>query len=163
MARSGPRSLRLLAPIGALVLGLALGSCGDDPDQPVSSPATSTSSTPEPGPPDAPGDELTVAVEPSPAPPGSTVQATVQNGTTKEFTYGAAYELDHQVDGAWEMIELPSRPVIEIAYVAPPGKSGGALAVELPGELEPGTYRVVITRDAPGFGLVAGELEVADG
>lgn len=143
-----------------MTLALSLGSCGEDSTESSSTaaadPATTTAG-------DVASDEILVEVEPSPAPPGSTVSASVENESEKVFTYGAAYELDREVDGAWEVVELPPRAVIEIAYVAPPGKSGAALDVELPGDLEPGTYRVVVAREAPGVGLVAGEFEVADG
>ena len=60
-------------------------------------------------------------------------------------------------------MRLPSRPVPLIGYVAAPGKSGPAVSVELPADLPPGTYRVVIQRNVPGVGDLSGELQVVDG
>lgn len=165
MARPAFRSapITLLAPLVAAALALALASCGgasDDPDQPTSSPASTSAAPPAPP---ATGDGLTVVVEPPEATPGSTVRATVSNGSEQQFTYGAAYEIDRAIEGGWDPVELPPRAVIEIAYVAPPGGTGAALQVELPDDLDPGRYRVVVARDVPGVGDLAGEFEVTDG
>lgn len=165
MARLAPRpvSFPLLASLLLAGIALALASCGedsDDPDEPVSAPAPTT---PAPPAPPAAGDGLTVEVEPPQAAPGSTLQATVSNGTEKQFTYGAAYEIDRAIAAGWEPVKLPPRAVIEIAYVAAPGTSGAALQVELPDDLDPGRYRVVVARDVPGVGDLAGEFEVSGG
>lgn len=144
-----------------MAAALLLGACGED-DETTSAGSTDTTSTTTAAADEA-NSEILVEVEPSPAAPGSTVMAAVRNDSEMQFTYGAAYELDRLTGDAWEMVELPPTAVIEIAYVAPPGRDGAALEVELPEDLEPGTYRVVVARDAAGFGLVAGELEVADG
>jgi len=149
---------RLLLVALALTMGLGLGSCGDDPSEPTSAVASSTTSTSAPT-----GGGLTVAVDPAHATAGSTLEASVENGTAKEFTYGAAYEIDRAIAGGWDPVSLPSRPVIEIGYVAPPGESGAAVEVELPDDLERGLYRVVIARDVPDVGDLVGEFEVTDG
>jgi hypothetical protein len=125
---------------------LLLAACGDDD-------ATTATSVP-----DAASEGLTVIVEPTSAPPGSAVQASVRNDSGKEFTYGAGYGLEREADGSWEEVELPSRPVPEIGYVASPGKSGPPVEVILPDDLEPGSYRVVLDT----LGLT-GEFEVTDG
>ncbi len=141
----------------SLAMSVGLTSCGDDSSDPTSATASSpTTSAPT-------GGGLTVAIEPSEATAGSTLEASVENGTAKEFTYGAAYEIDRAVAEGWELVELPSRPVIEIGYVAPPGESGAAVEVELPDDLERGLYRVVIARDVPDVGDLVGEFEVTDG
>jgi len=138
------------APLLAALALLAAG-CGDDE-------TTTVSSTPT-----APSGGLSVRVEPPSSAPGATVMASVRNDTGEQFTYGAAYELEREVDGGFEQVDLPSRPVIEIAYVAPPGETGPPVEVELPADLEPGTYRVVLLRDVPEVGDLAGEFEVTDG
>lgn len=135
---------------------LLLAACGDEVDETA---VTSTSSTTTGG----TANGLSVKVEPQQAAPGSTIQASVVNATAKQFTYGAAYELEHEVDGRFEVVELPPRPVIEIGYVAPPGKDGPPVEVKLPDDLASGTYRVVIQRDVPEVGDLAGPFEVSDG
>lgn len=145
--------------LGSILLAacsLVVTACGDDAEE-----TSSSSSTPSTT---AGGDAaaLTVAVKPHQAAPGSTVQATVRNGTSKQFTYGAAYGLEHDVAGSFEMVKLPSTPVIEIGYVAPPGGAGPAVEVQLPADLAPGTYRVVLAEGVPG-GPLTGQFEVSDG
>ena len=83
---------------------LLIAACGDDEA------TTSTTAA----------DGLSVNVQPPTAPAGSTVRASVRNDTDEQFTYGAGYALERESDGAWEEVELPSRPVPEIGYVAPP-------------------------------------------
>lgn len=129
---------------------LHLASCGDDTDD--DAPAS-----------DQPSANLTVSVEPSEAAPGSTVEASVVNETEKQFTYGAGYELDRIVEGGGtEPVKLPPRPIPEIGYVAQPGESGPAVIVELPSDLSPGAYMVVIQRDLPGVGDLSGDLQIVD-
>lgn len=156
MPRSGSSRLRaLLLPIAAAA-ALALASCGDDYGGSGDTQSTATGATTAPS-------GLSVVIEPASASAGSTVQASVRNDTAKQFTYGAAYELEHQVAGGFDPVKLPATPVIEIGYVAPPGKTGPPVEVKLPDGLEPGTYRVVLLRDVPGVGDLAGEFEVSDG
>lgn len=148
-----PRPARTLVPVGCLLLAaccLLLAACGDDSDTTSSS---STTSAAQPG-------ELSVDVQPGQAGPGTTVNAAVVNDTESQFTYGAAYELERLVDGEFEQVKLPERPVIQIAYVAGPGETGPAVAVDVPGSATPGTYRVVIQRDVPAVGDLNGEFEV---
>ena len=57
-------------------------------------------------------------------------------------------------------MKLPIEPIPEIGYVAPPGEAGPPVAIELPKDLAPGSYRVVIRRNVPGVGDLNGELEV---
>ncbi len=91
------------------------------------------------------------------------MQATVLNGTEVEYTYGAAYELERQAGGRWEKVKLPPTPVIEIGYVAPPGEEGPPVDFMIPENAVPGTWRVVISRDSPDGGPLAGAFEVTDG
>lgn len=128
----------------------ATTGCGDEEDSgsdPNTTPGT------EPG-------GLSVTVEPEQAAAGTTIEAAVVNDTDQQFTYGAGYELERQVEGRFEEVELPLRPVIEIAYVARPGETGPALTAKVPRDAEPGTYRVVIQRDVPDVGDLDGEFEV---
>jgi len=159
------RSLRPLALMAALTLTLGLAACGEK-DEPEATDITSISSTTSTTPTadttvTTPTDNgLTVVVDPSQAKAGSTLKANVRNDSDQEFTYGAGYEIDRAIAGGWEAVELPQRPVPQIAYVAPPGDSGGAIDVMLPASLEPGLYRVVIARDDPRVGEVVGDFEV---
>lgn len=82
------------------------------------------------------------------------------NDTDEQFTYGAGYEIDREVDGSFEPVKLPDRPIIEIGYVADPGETGAPVSVDVPGSAAPGIYRVVIQRDVPNVGDLSGEFEV---
>jgi hypothetical protein len=106
---------------------------------------------------------LSVVVEPGETAPGGRLEARVVNDGDADYAYGADYELDRRVGSRWQRVRLPPRPVIEIAYIAPPGGTGPPVAVEVPGNAEPGSLRVVIDRRAPGVGLLAGAFEVTDG
>jgi hypothetical protein len=132
---------------------MVLGDCGDSGR---STSTLSTGTTPPPG-------ALTVVVDPPQGKRGDAMVATVLNGTEEQYTYGAAYELDRQVDGRWEKVKLPPTPVIEIGYVAPPGEEGPAVSFEIPENATPGAWRVVISREAPGGGPLTGVFEVTDG
>jgi len=110
-----------------------------------------------------PAATLTVTVEPAAAAPGDEIAARVNNDGDESYTYGAAYELERRVGDAWRQVKLPPRPVIEIGYVASPGAAGPPVTVKVPNDAEPGSWRVVIDRDAPGVGLLSGEFEVVDG
>lgn len=139
-----------LLPALPLVAGALLLGCGDDDS------AGSTATPP------SAADGLMVIVQPRQATPGSTVTASVRNDTDRGFTYGADYGLEREVDGGFEPVDLPDRPIIEIAYIAKPGETGPPVEVMLPADLEPGSYRVIV---APGFpdGELRGDLEVSDG
>jgi hypothetical protein len=131
----------------ALLLALVpLGGCGED---------ESTSPAPTPAKP-----SLSVMVAPAETTSGSTVKASVVNDSDEEFTYGAGYELERQVGNAFEKVKLPERPVIQIGYVAPPGETGPPVEVQLPKDLAPGTYRVVIQRHVPDVGDLSGQFEI---
>lgn len=131
---------------------LALAGCGDDESEDSSTTSTTAGAA-----------ELTVEVTPPQAAPGDTIRAVAVNETDEEFTYGAAYELEREVNGSFEPVKLPPRAVPQIAYVAPPGDSGPPVEIDIPGDFGPGTYRVVIARDVPGVGDLVGEFEVIDG
>lgn len=85
------------------------------------------------------------------------------NGTDEQFTYGAGYELERQMGDAFEQVELPRSPVIQIAYVAKPGKTGPPVMVTVPKDALAGQYRVVIGGGTPDVGDLSGEFEVFDG
>jgi hypothetical protein len=125
----------LLLPASSLLLA----ACGEDEQTTSDEPTTE------------------VIVTPASARPGSMVAAAIRNEGDEELTYGAAYEIERSVDGSWEPVELPQRAVPEIGYVASPGGTGPPVAVELPDDLEPGTYRVVLSE------RYYGEFEVVDG
>lgn len=156
MAGRGPLTQRgwALAPLGLLascaVLVVGCGSSGGSTE----TSSTATSTTPTTG--------LSVTVDPAQAAPGDQIQAVVVNDSDKQYTYGAAYELERQVDGTWRKVELPPTPVPEIGYVAPPGKDGPPVIVDVPKDAQPGAWRVVISRDAPG-GLLSGGFAVTSG
>ena len=154
-----PRSSRLpgTAVASCVALSLLLAACGDDSNEPDGSTATDSTSS------GASSGSLSVEVEPAQAAPGESIKAAVVNGTDEEFTYGAGYELERQVDGGLETVDLPERPVVQIGYVAPPGMTGPPVAVKLPPDLEPGIYRVVIQRDVPGVGDLSGQFEITGG
>lgn len=155
----GPaRALPLLATAIAAMGLLAAGCGGEDGgeagggDEP-----TGLSVRVVPQDPSAPEESRPPAVE-----PGGTLQARVVNETDETFTYGADYELERRIDGGFEPVELPDRPVIQIAYVAEPGEAGPPVTVEVPKDAKPGPWRVVIARGAPGVEVLAGEFEVTD-
>lgn len=150
MARANSVPARIWA-LMALVTCLSLAGCGGESEPSTSAQSTTASSG------------LTVKVEPAKAAPGSSVSASVVNDTDKQFTYGAAYELEREVGGDFQKVDLPSKPVIEIGYIAPAGGTGPPVKVDLPGDLAPGTYRVVIQRDVPDVGDLAGTFEIVGG
>jgi hypothetical protein len=140
---------RRLATVAlAAVACLALTACGDD-----SGSGTGETTSADAG--------LRVEVEPARAAPGATIRARVVNDTGREFTYGAAYELERQAGDSFEKVDLPPRPVPEIGYVAKPGGTGPAVDVEIPKDALPGQYRVVIQRDVPDVGDLAGDFAVS--
>ena len=148
MALANPAASRIrVAATLASVLLLIAGCGGDESD------STTSSTT-------ATGGGLTVKVTPARAAAGSKVEASVVNDTGKEFTYGAGYELERQANGGFEKVALPPAPVIEIGYVAPAEGTGPPVEVDLPKDLQPGTYRVVIQRDVPNVGDLSGTFEI---
>ena len=150
MARHSSKRPLWLGALPLLATCLVFAGCGDDDSE-----AGSTSTTSSGG-----SGGLTVTVEPAQAAPGDTVKASVVNDTGKDFTYGAAYELELKADDSWGKVKLPVRPVPEIGYVAASGEPGPPVDVELPKDLATGTYRVVIQRDVPGVGDLSGEFDV---
>jgi hypothetical protein len=146
-SRSGSFGRRLAAVALAVLACLALVACGGD-----SGGGTDETTSAVAG--------LRVEVEPARAAPGATIRARVVNDTGEEFTYGAAYELERQVGDSFEPVKLPPRPVPEIGYVAKPGGIGPAVDVAIPKSALPGQYRVVIQRDVPDVGDLAGDFSV---
>jgi hypothetical protein len=148
-SRSGSLGRRLAAAaLAALAASLCLIACGDGDGTGTGGGTTSADAG------------LRVVVEPARAEAGATVRARVVNDTDREFTYGAAYELERQVGDSFEPVKLPPRPVPEIGYVAKPGASGPAVDVEIPKDALPGQYRVVIQRDVPDVGDLTGDFAV---
>jgi hypothetical protein len=87
----------------------------------------------------------------------------VVNDGKREYAYGADYELERRTGSSWERVKLPPHPVIQIAYIAEPGDTGPAVTAAVPEDAALGEWRVVIDRNAPGTGLLAGEFEVIGG
>jgi hypothetical protein len=155
MGRQGRQRRRNLGALALLLACTSLAACGGDEEAASTSSTTPSTSTASSG-------GLSVEVRPASASPGDQVEARVVNDTDEQFTYGAAYEMEVNSGGTWKPVELPVEPVPEIGYVAPPGETGPPVAVDLPEDLAPGTYRVVIRRNVPGVGDLSGELEVVD-
>ena len=89
-------------------------------------------------------------VDPGTAPPGETIAIEVENLSEDQvLTYGLGSGLEREEDGRWATLELPPTPVPQIALIVRPGETsaggGGATSdrLELPADLEPGSYRVV--------------------
>ncbi len=149
MGRQGSQRRQGLGALALMLACASLAACGGDDEEPATDPAPANGSG-----------ELSVEVQPASASPGDTVEARVVNDTDEQFTYGAAYELEVDAGGEWEPVKLPVEPIPEIGYVAPPGEAGPPVVIELPKDLAPGSYRVVIRRNVPGVGDLSGELEV---
>ena len=149
-SRYRSRPIRLASTTAVLLISTLLLACGDDD----ASTSTTTGGASAAG--------LSVVVDPPRAEAGATVLAAVRHDTERQFTYGAGYGLQHEVDGDLEDVDLPERPIIEIAYIAEPGKTGPPVEVQLPPDLEPGSYRVIVAPDVPG-GNLSGQLEVTEG
>lgn len=133
---------------------LAAGGCGDEDGGGESAEA------PPPAP-EAGGLELVVS--PETVEPGGRLQARVVNEGETRFTYGAAYELEREVDGTFERVDRPDDAVIQIAYVAKPGETGPPVRAKLPADAEPGRWRIALTDgNAPAEQLSA-EFEVVSG
>lgn len=106
---------------------------------------------------------LSVVVTPTSLAPGGSLQARVLNETDAQFTYGKSYSLEREGPGGFEQVQLPDRPVIQVALIAEPGEEGPPVRVDVPVQAQPGTWRVVIQRDLPGVGDLAGEFQVRNG
>ena len=131
----------------ALLLTALLGAgCGADDEESQAPSAT--------GPAAALGcdqGEARLLLDPERVQPGGRIDVRVENLTEdRVLTYGLASSVERAAGEDWLPVELPSRAIIEIALVVRPGESsraGGAGAsrdyVQLPPDLEPGTYRVV--------------------
>lgn len=141
--------IRATAIASGLFLSVSLlAGCGDE-----DSPSVTVTSEPA----------LSVEVDPSSAPAGGMLGASVVNNTGSEFTYGAAYELERQVKGTFQPVDLGDRAVIQIAYVADPGGTGPPVTVKVPADAEPGTWRVIVARDVADVGDLSAEFEVTNG
>lgn len=106
---------------------------------------------------------LSVVVEPSSVAPGGRLQASVLNETDERFVYGLDYSLERKGPGGFQPVRLPDRPVIQKGLIADPGEQGPPVRVEIPPQAEPGTWRVVIQRNLPVVGDLAGEFQVRNG
>lgn len=104
-----------------------------------------------------PSQSVSVTVEPAQAQAGDTILASVVNDSDRMVTYGAGYRLEREEDGGFVAVELPPEAIPEIGYVAPVGESGPPVEVKLPEDLEPGSYRVLISD------VLIGDFEVTDG
>ena len=146
--------IRLSIPAAALMLiaTILLAACGNDED-----------GSTEPG--SGSGDDsgLVVELDAASFPPGATIAATVINNTDEDFTYGAPYALEREIDGQFEPVDIGNLAFIEIAYVAKAGGKGPAVAVEVPEDAEPGTWRMLLSPDASGATELTAEFEVGDG
>lgn len=145
------RARTLTTAVPLIAATLLLSACGEK-----SEPALDEIPPPDAG-------SLSVVVEPSTVAPGGRLEARVLNETSTAFTHGAGYALEREGPAGFESVPLPERPVIQIALVAEPGEEGPPVRVAVPARAEPGTWRVVIQRDLPGVGDLAGEFEVRDG
>jgi Bacterial Ig-like domain len=145
MRRGGNRATAITA--GILLCVWLLVGCGDG--DPASGTVTS-----EPA--------LSVELDPSSVPAGGMLGASVVNTTESEFTYGAGYELEREVKGNFQPVDLGDRAVIQIAYVADPGGTGPPVTVKVPADAKPGTWRVIVARDVEDVGDLSAEFEVTD-
>jgi hypothetical protein len=144
------RASTVIATATALLLGAGLlSACGDD-DGDDGDPAAS-----DPG--------LTVELNADSFPAGAMIAATVINNTDEDFTYGAPYALEVEVEGEFEPVDLGDLAFIEIAYVAKAGGVGPLVAVDVPDDAEPGTWRVLLSPDFPGTENLTAEFEVIGG
>ena len=135
----------------ALLAGALIAACGND--QGGSDGASS----------DADDSGLRVELDASSFPPGATIAAVVVNNTNEDFTYGAPYALEREVDGQFEPVDIGNLAFIEIAYVAKAGGKGPAVAVEVPKDAEPGIWRMLLSPDFRGAEGLSAEFEVSDG
>ena len=128
-----------------VLAALSVVGCGEDGEgePPVSGGPAEPAAGCDPG-----VGELRVA--PEVAAPGETLAIEVENlSEDRVLTYGLASELEREADGRWVPVELPPTPILEIALVVKPGETssggGGATGdrLDLPRDLEPGSYRVV--------------------
>lgn len=142
---------RLPFAVLAAAAALLIAGCGEKSEPSLDDIPPTTEST------------LSVIVEPTAVAPGGRVEASVLNETDAAFTYGADYALERQGPGGFQPVKLPERPVIQKALIARPGEQGPAVQVDVPAQAEPGTWRVVIQRNLPDVGDLAGEFEVRGG
>lgn len=112
-----------------------------------------------------------LSVNPATAAPGETVAIQVENlSEDRVLTYGLANEIERAEGGEWVAVELPPTPILEIALVVKPGETsaggGGATSdrLELPQDLEPGSYRVVkdVTSGEPRGGGTTEALKLCE-
>jgi hypothetical protein len=74
------------------------------------------------------------------------VSLTIRNLSGKEYSYGAPYELEKEVDGVWyKYPPQEEMAFIMILYILEPNGTGEETVslYSFFGELQPGTYRVV--------------------
>jgi len=103
----------------------------------------------------------TLHVTPTTVEPGEAIRIEVENRGDKTFSYPLHNRVERYVNGDWEAAVDPQPAPDILLSVRPGARQGpkypdGPLAdlVELPSDLESGTYRVV-KDDGPGFTLEA--------
>lgn len=91
--------------------------------------------------------EVTVELSAETVAPAESLEARVRNESSEAITYGLAYRLQREIDGEFTEVRLPDRAVIQIALVANPGDVGPPVKVDVPGDAEPGRWRVILGND----------------
>ena len=146
-----------LATSALVLVALLASSCGEDPqDEPSRSADAPASAS---GCDEGVGKLILSATEAVSA--GEMIGIEVRNLSEDQvLTYGLGSELERAENGEWVAVELPLTPIPQIALIVRPGEtsSGGGGAtqdrLELPENLEPGSYRVVkqVTAGEPAGG-----------
>jgi hypothetical protein len=87
--------------------------------------------------------------------PGTSVVARLENFGSVPMTYGAGYRIERLEGSTWGLApESPRGPVIAIAYVTPPGRSGSTcLYFSVPDSMPAGRYRMVIEANLPSWAM----------
>jgi hypothetical protein len=122
-----------------------LASCGGDDDRADPPPPTTT--TPAPESPSSERRGVVLRLDRDSLHPGETLTLTIENRTRRRLEYGVAYRLEHFVDGDWRWINRDSAFILLLKIVEP-GKRERE-QIQLPGDVEPGRYRIVKSFTAP--------------
>jgi hypothetical protein len=122
------RAFLLLAPLAA---------CAAAPE-----PAPAPPAPPAPAPAPAPAADVRLRAEPRTAAPGAAITLTLENGTAAELGYNlCASALERMAAGAWHPVPELRPCTRELRLLAP--SASASLALTLPRDLPPGTYRYV--------------------
>ncbi|HYH53579.1 MAG TPA: immunoglobulin-like domain-containing protein [Solirubrobacterales bacterium] len=88
---------------------------------------------------------------------GTSVVGRVENFGSVPITYGAGYRIERLEGSTWRLApESPRGPVIAIAYVTSPGRTGSGstcLYFPVPDSTPPGRYRMVIEASLPSWDM----------